>query len=160
VPLAAVLVAIAVRARQLRLLALAALGAAAVLGAVALRGFAWWDGLRATHHLYAAGVASRRPYAAFLLMDLAAFAVALGPATAAGLANLRSRAAWTLAAGALVALAAADLSGFSRGETERIWLPFAPWLLLAAASLPRARAWLGAQVALALALQAGIHTPW
>jgi methylthioxylose transferase len=159
-PLAVLLVAIAIRAGRLRLLALAALGALAVLGAFALAGFAWWDGLRATHHLYASGVAARRPYAAFMLIDLAAFAVALGPATAAGLARLRSPAVWTLVAGALVAVAVADLSGFSRGETERIWLPFAPWLLLAAGALPRARAWLGAQVALALALQAGVHTPW
>jgi methylthioxylose transferase len=160
VPLAALLAAIAIRARRAALLAPALLGAAAVLGAVALAGFAWWDGLRATHHLYAAGVAARRPYAAFLLIDLAAFAVALGPAAAAGLAKVRSPATLTLVAGAVVAVAAADLSGFSRGETERIWLPFAPWFLLAAGALPRARAWLAAQVTLALALQAGVHTPW
>jgi len=160
VPLAALLAAIAIRARCTRLLVPVALGTAAALGAVALAGFAWWHGLRTTHELYAAGVAARRPYAAFLLIDLAAFAVALGPAVAAGLARLRSPAAWTVAAAALVAVAAADLSGFSRGETERIWLPFAPWLLLGAGALPRARAWLAAQVGLALALQAGIHTPW
>jgi len=59
-----------------------------------------------------------------------------------------------------VSLAAADLSGLSRGETERIWLIFVPWIGLAAAALARRRAWLAAQLALALALQAGVRSPW
>jgi hypothetical protein len=48
----------------------------------------------------------------------------------------------------------------SKGETERIWLPFAPWLLVATAALRGSRGWLGAQIALALALQLGVRSPW
>ena len=79
----------------------------------------------------------RRPYADFLLISLAAFALAAGPAVAAGLARLRDRGVWLLAGGALVALAAADLSGMSKGETERIWLHLVPWLLVATVALAR-----------------------
>ncbi len=67
---------------------------------------------------------------------------------------------WLLAGGALVALAAADLSGMSKGETERIWLHLVPWLLVATAALRGSRGWLAAQVALALALQLTVRSPW
>ncbi len=96
------------------------------------------------------------------MANLAAFALALGPAAAAGVARLRLHSLWPLVGGAIVAIAAADVSALSKGEVERIWLPFAPWILLATASLhPRARrAWLGGQVALTLALQIGVRTRW
>jgi len=170
VPLGAVPLAVALWRRRLRPLLLAGLAVAAVLGAAALAGFWWLDGLHATRALYAAGVAARRPYPAFLLIDLGAFALATGPAVAAGIARLRgtARAAgrsrealvWLLPAGALAAVALADLSGLSRGETERIWLLFVPWLLTATAAHARSRPWLAAQLALALALQVGIRSPW
>jgi len=78
----------------------------------------------------------------------------------AGLARLRERALWVLPGSALGALVIADLSGLSKGETERIWLPFAPWLLLATAALRAPRRWLAAQLALAIALQAAVRSPW
>ncbi|MEU2060578.1 hypothetical protein [Streptomyces sp. NPDC013455] len=65
-----------------------------------------------------------------------------------------------LVAAALAALLVADLSGMSKAETERIWLPFALWLLPACALLPRPRAWLAAQAALALALNHLLFTGW
>ena len=123
--------------RRVRPLVLAAAGVAAVLLAFAAAGFWWPSGLEATRALYSDGVAARRPYLDFLVISPAAFALAIGPAAIAGLATLRDRRAWVLPAGALAALAVAELSGLSRGETERIWLPFVPWLLLAAAALPR-----------------------
>lgn len=142
-----------------RLLLAAALGVAAVLGTVAAAGFWWPDGLHATRELYAAGVASRRPYVDFLLIAPAALALAVGPAAAAGLARVRGDVG-VVVAGAVLAVAAADLSGLSRGENERIWLLFTPWLLCAAAALPRPRAWLAAQLALGLTLQLVVRSPW
>jgi hypothetical protein len=61
-----------------------------------------------------------------------------------------------------VALAVADLSGLSKAEVERIWLPFLPWVLLATAALPRAgaRRWLAAQATLAVVLQLTMAWPW
>ena len=159
-PLGLLALAVAAWTRRIRPLACAAAGTVAVLLAFAAAGFWWPSGLRATHALYSAGAAARRPYLDFLVISPAAFALAVGPAALAGLAALRGRPAWILPAGALAALTVADLSGLSRGETERIWLPFAPWLLLAAAALPAPRRWLAAQLALALALQVVVVSQW
>ncbi|MFG2574108.1 hypothetical protein [Streptomyces sp. NPDC048481] len=65
-----------------------------------------------------------------------------------------------LAAAALTALLLADLSGMSKAETERIWLPFALWLLASCAFLSRPRAWLAAQTVLALLLNHLLLTGW
>ncbi len=163
-PLGVLVLGVAAARRRVRPLVLGAAGCATVFAAFALGGFWWLDGLHQARRLYAGGVSGSRPYGTFLLVSLAAFAVALGPATAAGLVRLRDRGIWLLAGGALLAVAAADLSGLSKGETERIWLPFAPWLLLAAGALTgpgrTARGWLAAQVGAALLLQAMISSPW
>ncbi|MEW1589057.1 hypothetical protein AB0283_26850, partial [Micromonospora vinacea] len=60
---------------------------------------------------------------------------------------------------AVLAVVAADLSGLSKAEVERIWLPFVVWLLVAAAHLPPAaqRLWLAGQVLTALAVS---HLLW
>lgn len=157
-PFGAVVLAIALLRGSVRPLLFAAAGVFAVLGAFALAGFWWHDGLAATREMALDGVQSRRPYLEFLLISIAAFVLALGPAPAAGLTGLRDRATRFLVCGALVAVGFAALSGLSRGETERIWLPFTPWIALAAAGL--GRGWLAAQVALALALQIGVRSPW
>ena len=159
-PLGLVPLAVAVATRRWRLLALATCAAATVLVAFAAAGFWWPSGLVATHDLYAGGIAARRPYLDFLVISPAAFALALGPAAVAGLAGLRGGHPWLLPGSALTALLAAELSGLSRGETERIWLPFVPWLLLATASLRAPRSWLAAQLALAIALQVTVRSPW
>ncbi|MCF0094986.1 hypothetical protein B0E54_03844 [Micromonospora sp. MH99] len=60
---------------------------------------------------------------------------------------------------ALVAVLGADLSGLSKAEVERIWLPFVVWLLVATAHLPTGsrRWWLAAQALTALAVN---HLVW
>ncbi len=158
--LGAVVLAIAVGRRRPAAIAWAGAGVALVLAAFLALRFNWLDGLAATREQYLAGVSKRRPYAEFLVISLAAFAVAAGPAAAAGLARLRDRGVWLLAGGTLLALAAADLSGMSKGETERIWLPMVPWLLVATAALTRTRAWLAVQVGLALVVQLAVRSPW
>ncbi|GHH59558.1 hypothetical protein FHS35_006581 [Streptomyces umbrinus] len=65
-----------------------------------------------------------------------------------------------LVATAFAALLIADLSGMSKAETERIWLPFAMWLLASCAFLTRPRAWLAAQAVLALLLNHLLLTGW
>ena len=159
-PLGAVVAAIAVGRRRPAAVAWAGAGVGLVLAAFLALRFNWFEGLAATREQYLAGVSRRRPYAEFLVISLAAFALAVGPAVAAGLAQLRDRGVWLLAGGVLVALAAADLSGMSKGETERIWLHFVPWLLVATAALGRSRRWLAAQVGLALLLQLAVRSPW
>lgn len=61
---------------------------------------------------------------------------------------------------ALLALLAADLSGMSKAETERIWLPFVAWLTPACALLPRPRCWLTVQAICALLVNHLLLTGW
>jgi hypothetical protein len=160
--LAAIPVTVAIARRQVRLLLVAAAGTAAVVLAFLGAGFWWVDGFLATRVQYLASVARDRPSFYFVLANLAAFAIVLGPAAMAGLARLRDRPVWLLVGGALVAVALADLSGMSKAEVERIWLPFVPWVLVATAALPRPerRAWLTLTVTAGLAFQLLVRMPW
>ncbi|XVV15686.1 hypothetical protein ACQP2X_15485 [Actinoplanes sp. CA-131856] len=158
------LAVIALRRARWRLLPWAALGAALVVVAVTSLGFAWWDGYLLVRLRYYQGLASHRPYAYWVWANLAAFALSAGPAAAAILRRAgRSRSPVALlVAGWAAAALAADLSGMSKAETERIWLPFAFWLPAAAALLPRPdrRWWLAAQAGTALLVNHLVLTAW
>lgn len=160
--LGAIPLAVAFVRGRVRPIALAVAGALPVFAAFAAAGFWWHHGLRATAVEYAESVARFRPYGYFAVANLAAFTIVLGPAFPVGVGRVHGRAAWALLGGALVAVALADLSGMSKAEVERIWLPFAPWVLLAAAWIPDGarRAWLGATVAFGLAVELVVRQPW
>ncbi len=66
------------------------------------------------------------------------------------------------ATGALAAIVAADVSGLSKAETERIWLPFYVWVLTATAFLPRPqrRLWLALSALLAIGIEVVVRTEW
>jgi methylthioxylose transferase len=149
--------------RRFRPVMIAGAGVAVVAAVFAVAGFWWLDGLRATLVQYHAGVAQFRPQNRFALINLGAFALALGPAAGVAIARLRDRRLWMLVGAALIAVALADLSGLSKAEVERIWLPFAPWILVAGASLggdrPMSRPWLGLQAAACLLMQLTIRGP-
>ncbi|QJY48341.1 hypothetical protein [Pseudonocardia broussonetiae] len=139
----------------------AAAGVALVVAAFTLAGFWWFDGFARVQVIYALSVAATRPYSYFVWANLAALALALGPAVVAGLRRLDlPRPAVWLVVAAAAAVLLADLSGLSKAEVERIWLPFAVWLVVACARLPHARAWLAAQAALALAVNHLLLTVW
>ena len=160
--LAAIPVAIAGLRRRGRPLAIAALGAIAVVLAFLAAGFWWVAGLLATRIQYLESVARLRPYGYFLVGNIAVLALIVGPASIAGLASRPDRATRALVGGALLAVALADLSGMSKAEVERIWLPFAVWVLPATGALPAAsrRGWLAANVLLALLLEVLVKRPW
>jgi len=145
-----------VAARPGRLLVAAGAGLTLPLVVAAAFGFWWPAGLAATGNAYWDGAASGRPAVYLTLVgNPAALALATGPAVAAGLWSRRMELLPLLA---LVAVCLADLSQMSRGEVERIWLPFVPWLALAA---PGNRRWcLAAQVGVALTLQATLASAW
>jgi methylthioxylose transferase len=160
--LALVVVAAAWRRSRLSVLVPYALGSAIPLAAAAIFGFWWPAGLLATRSAYLAGVAADRPYWFFLATNLAAFALVLGPATTTAIIKLRYSRVWWVIGPALAAVAIAAISGLSKGEVERIWLPFALWILPATCAISagsRAR-WLAAQVVTALAVEVVVVTPW
>lgn len=93
-------------------------------------------------------VARLRPASYWLWADFAAVSFSAGPMMLAGVAQTLGRSrphlldrttrpVVVLVAAALTAVAVADLSLMSKGEVERIWLPFMPWLLIGCALLPR-----------------------
>ncbi|MEU1350248.1 hypothetical protein [Streptomyces sp. NPDC005795] len=165
--------------RTARPLPLFALGALVVPVAFTLAGFNWWEAYHLLVERYYQGAGGVRPYSYWVWANLACTAIAVGPATLAGLRRSTAgapgavRALRTgtttapqrlvlLASAALLALLAADLSGMSKAETERIWQPFMLWLLPAAALLPARgrRGWLAAQAIVALAVNHLLWTGW
>lgn len=137
-------------------------------------GFDWWEAYRLLVTRYHQGAGGVRPYGYWVWANLACTVVIVGPATVAGLRRTgvtlvrrgRNRGPRhdvrlaVLVLAALLALLVADLSGMSKAETERIWLPFALWLLPACAFLTRPRIWLSAQALLALLVNHLLLTGW
>jgi len=154
--------------RAWRVLALGAVGVLAVVAVFAVAGFWWLDGLWTTIDRVSGGPAARdRPAAFFVVANLAAAAIALGPAGAGALGPLITRSVRrtttaVLPLAALAGILVADLSLLSKGEVERIYLPFFPWILTATVLLdPGQRTrWLGAQVVAAIVVQVLIRTEW
>ncbi len=152
--------------RRWRAAACAAAGGIVVVALFTAGGFWWLTGFERVRMIYAASIAASRPYGYFVWANLAAFTFAVGPAVYAGVrravADRRAlpAAAALLVLAALAAVAVADLSGLSKAEVERIWLPFAVWLVVPCALLPRPRAWLVAQAVLALAVNHLLLTVW
>lgn len=142
-------------------------GVAVIVGGFWWAGFWWLDGVRRTNIEYWAGSAQFRPWGYFALANLAAALIALGPSTFAGLTRLRSGRLWVPVGAGLLGILASDLSQYTRAEVERIWLPFYPWVALAAACLivrgtrrRDAASWLAAQGAGAIVLQAALLSKW
>ncbi|GLZ09521.1 membrane protein [Actinomadura sp. NBRC 104412] len=164
-PLFALPLAVVILTRpKRRLLAIAVCCAAVVPLAFTLAGFWWPDGVAATHETYLISRGSaQRSYAYFVIANLAVLGLLVGPATVHALPSVlagRRPLAWLIGA-ALVGVAALDVSGVTRGEVERIWIPYAAWVVLAAGHhRPPARAWLSAQAALAVGLQMLVQSHW
>jgi methylthioxylose transferase len=116
----------------------------------------------ATESVYREGIAGRRPYEFWVLGSPTAFLVALGLPIAWFL--LRSAGKGDPAARALLAvLAIAAVLGFTKAETERIYLFLVPLACVAAAAtLPGRRLplVLGALAAQALAVELLLYTVW
>jgi hypothetical protein len=92
--------------------------------------------LKATGHVYEIGIASRRPYAYWLFGSPTAFLLILGvPIAWLALQRLGGRRPEALAIFAVIAIAC--VLGFTKAETERIWLFLAPLVILCAAPLVR-----------------------
>ncbi len=164
-----VLLVAGVRRRDIGTLAVTAGGIVAglaVIGTFWLAGFWWLDGVKATNEQYRLGSAQFREWGYFAVGNIAAALIAVGPVTVLGLGVLRSRRMWLLVGGAMGALLVSHLSRYTKGEVERIWLIFYPWIAIAGAALiSRARRWSGAaavgvQAACAIVLQAALLSKW
>ncbi|MEV0457236.1 hypothetical protein [Catellatospora methionotrophica] len=170
--MAPIVLAVLVASRRWRAagntVAAAVIGAGAVVVAFTAAGFWWLDGYHLVVHRYYQGIASERAYHYWVFANLAAVLLAAGPAAAVVVRRVaaklpRERAPeLLLPAAAVLAIAAADLSGMSKAEVERIWLPFVVWLVAGAVLLPAAsrRGWLAAGAVTALAVNHLVVTQW
>jgi methylthioxylose transferase len=116
--------------------------------------------LRATGEVYRAGVASMRPYWYWVLGSPVAFLLILGlPIAWLALRGLAARRPEAVAIFAVLAIS--SLLGFTKAETERIWLFFAPFVCLAAAAVRKDLGLLPAALALQALLYEGLFdTVW
>lgn len=140
-----------------------ALATAAVYLTLALTwGYDPFSALKATDAVYRQGIAHMRPYAYWAFGSPVAWGLALGLPIAWAL--LRAVAARDQAAIALLAVVLVGaVLGYTKAETERIWLPFVPLACVAAARVLPARGlrttlWL--LVTQALAIELLFDTIW
>ncbi|MFI7603365.1 hypothetical protein [Actinoplanes sp. NPDC049681] len=171
--LAPIVVLVLVRRRAWSSMGVAVLGGAVVVAAFTASGFWWLDGYHLVVERYYQGLASVRPYGYWVWANVAALVGSGGPVLAVVLRRAfaqaiaaRSRhlpkATWLLPLAAAAAILLADISGLSKAETERIWLPFAVWFTAGAALLPAQsrRSWLAVQAATALLINHLLLTSW
>jgi hypothetical protein len=135
-----------------------------------LAGFVWLDGLTAAQADFSIRVGPHRSWFLWIFLDLLLVLIAAGPAVVAAARKARRTPGWPFAVGAVLAVAFAIGSGLSRGEVERSFLPFFPWLLVAAvapepgtdrtgaATAPLLL--IGAGAASAILLEAVLRTAW
>jgi hypothetical protein len=166
----AVAVAVLLAARTWWPLVPAALAALVVAAVFAATGFWWLEGYSRLVVRYYQGKGGVRQYSYWVWANLSVAAFAVGPAVVAALGRTAALAGrWRqaaptalLAGGAAVAVVGATVSGLSKSEVERIWLPFLLWLVPLTALLPvrHAQRWLAASAAWGLTAGVLLRTTW
>lgn len=159
-------VVVSLRERLRDGIAMAALAAAALLGTMlALWGIWGFDpigSLAAASDVYELGISNARPWIFWVFGSPVAWALASGIPIAWYAARALGQGA-AVAVGLAVIVTVAAALGFSKAETERIWLFMAPLAAVAAAYvIPRDRAApvLGLLVAQAIAIELLLGTTW
>ncbi|GII21720.1 hypothetical protein Pme01_13170 [Planosporangium mesophilum] len=139
-----------------------------VLATSYLLGFSWASGLGVAQHDWTSRVVPHRSALWWSGISLVALLLAVGPPLLASLRKVRNTPAWPFLVGAGVAVLFSVLAGLARGGVEHAWLPFFPWLTVAAVAperqagtpvpAPLALTALGAVVA--VVIEAVLATPW
>lgn len=111
---------------------IAFIGTGALVPVVLARalGFVWPDGLTVAQADWSVRVGPHRSWALWAVLDLVVLVIACGPHVVTAARRIRRTPGWPFVVGALVGVTFAIGSGLSRGEVERSWLPFFPWLLV------------------------------
>lgn len=111
---------------------LAGVGALVPLALISLAGFSWIDGLSAARADFSVRVGPQRSWLLWVALDVLLLLIACGPAVIRAARRIRTTPGWPFLAGAGLAVVFALASGLARGEVERSWLAFYPWLLIPA----------------------------
>lgn len=130
--LAATLIAVWFIRRRPVLNVIAGSAALVPLGLARVAGFVWPDGLSAAQVDFSTRIGPHRSWVLWAPLDLLILVIACGPALVPAIRRSRLTPGWPFVVGAALGVGFALLSGLSRGEVERSWLPFFPWLLVPA----------------------------
>ncbi len=107
------------------------------LGLARLAGFEWTTGLTAAQADFSLRIGPHRSWLLWVLLDLLLVLIACGPVVVAAARKVRRTPGWPFLVGTVLAVGFAVGSGLSRGEVERSFLPFFPWLLVPAVAPER-----------------------
>jgi hypothetical protein len=113
------------------------IGALLPVGAAQLAGFGWLEGLVVASDDYSLRIEPNRSYWWWAAISLVALLFAAGPPLWASLRKVRNTPGWPFLIGAGAAVAFSVLYGLARGGVEAAWLPFFPWLTIAAVAPER-----------------------
>lgn len=160
-------VAVLLISRSWRPLPWALGGSGIVVAAFTAAGFSWWKAYPVLVTRYNDGIASSRPYDYWVWADIAAWTFTAGLAVwaafpAAATAFRQRNVAAQLATAALLTIGFAAISGMSKAETERIFLPFTIWIVALPMLLPARwhRPLLLSQVVIGLGVEQLLLTRW
>lgn len=118
--------------RRVTTIAFTGAGALTPLAIARAMGFVWPDGLSAAQADWSVRVGPHRSWLLWAVLDLAVLVAACGPLVVPAARRIRRTPGWPFVVGAGVGVFFAIASGLARGEVERSWLPFFPWLLVPA----------------------------
>ncbi|HEY1484789.1 MAG TPA: hypothetical protein VGF84_01720 [Micromonosporaceae bacterium] len=100
-------------------------------------GFGWLQGLVAANSDFAARIEPFRSAPWWAVLSIVALILATGPALYASARKLRNTPAWPFLVGSATAVLFSVFAGLARGGVEAAWLPFFPWLTVAAVAPER-----------------------
>jgi hypothetical protein len=138
-----------------------------VLGA-RLLGFGWAEGLLVAEADYSTRIEPYRSVLWWSAISVVALFLAAGPPLVASARKVRNTPAWPFVVGAGAAVLFTIVAGLARGGVEHAWLPFFPWLTVAAVApehqagppVPSPILLVALGAAVAIAVQATVATPW
>jgi hypothetical protein len=138
-----------------------------VLGAD-LAGFSWVDGLMDARTDYLTRIVPHRSPWWWSGISLVVLLLAAGPPLVASLRKLRNTPGWPFLVGAGAAVLFSLVAGLARGGVEHAWLPFFPWLTVAAVAPERQGGeppatpllLVGVGSITAIVIEAVLATPW
>src|SRR2546421_705209 len=144
------------------------LGALAPIVLADRLGFAWLSGLTAARSDYVSRIEPYRSVGWWSAISLVVLLLVAGPPLYASIRKLRNTPGWPFLVGAASAVVFSIVAGIARGGVEHAWLPFFPWLIVAAVAperqggepvpAPLLLTAVGALVA--IVIEAVLATPW
>lgn len=131
-------------------------------------GFNWLAGLRAAGSDFTARIEPHRSAGWWAGISLVVLIIAAGPALVASARKIRNTPAWPFLVGSAIAVLFSLATAQARGGAEAAWLPFFPWLTVAAvaparpAGEPPPVPWplVAAGALTAVVIEAVLATPW